>query len=290
MRPAGGTAILVPHFQTLELTRICLGLIRRHTRADAEIVIIDNGSADGSGEELRRRDRVRVIRREVPVGERPARSHALALNLGVRETRAELILALHTDTMVLRHDWLDYLRAELAAGGPRCGVVGSWKLEPDRPFKWLGKAIEDRFRRWIGRAPRSVRPDELYPRSHCALYRRSALACHPPMFDPSERASAGQELHRAMLAAGWSARFLDPAELSRHVVHLNHATMALNRQFGADDPRMPRTRARAIRRIERFFRRVGADRILRGDEPSSAPANGSAAEPTVPTRVTLASG
>lgn len=253
-------SILVPHFQTPTLTLLCLRLLRAQTGAgDYEVIVVDNGSTDNSYDVLAPIVWIRLLRREVPAGERPARSHGLALNMGVEHAQADRILVMHTDTMVLRADWLDYLHQELDRGGPRCGSVGSWKMEDNVSIlKDWGKYAEDWLRRLRGREVRKPK----YIRSHCALYRREALATHPPMFDPSDDRSAGEELHDAALAAGMTCKFIPPGQLGRYVRHLNHATMALNEQFGASDPYMPRTRRKTIKRIQQFFRSINADRLL----------------------------
>lgn len=252
-------SILVPHFQTPELTLLCLRLLRAKTRFRGyETIVVDNGSGDGSGSVLQQVRWIRLLRRETAPDERPARSHGLALNLGFQHARAPLILTIHTDTMVLREDWLDYLVDRIDRRGPHCGVVGAWKLEHSgrcrRSIKWL----EEAWRAFRGRLPQTPP----YIRSYCALYRRDAIRSRPEMFDPSDERSAGEELHRRIEQTGWTCDFVPPAELGRYVCHLNHATMALNRHFGRHDPYMPRTRARAIRRIEHFFATIGADRIL----------------------------
>lgn len=252
-------SILVPHFQTPKLTLLCLRLLRLKTRGpDYETIVIDNGSTDGSGEVLRSIRWIKLVRREIPQDERPARSHGQALNLGVEHSQAPYVLTIHTDTMVLRPDWLTFLVGVLEREGPRCGIVGSWKMESEKPLRRLGKWFEETVRRCRGRIPQSAK----YIRSHCALYRRTAVLARERMFDPSADRSAGEELHEAVRDAGFATCFVAPAELSRYVRHLNHATMALNRQFGETDPYMPRTRRRAIRRIESFFASIRADRIL----------------------------
>ena len=252
-------SILLPHYQTPRLTMLCLHLLRQLTSGpEYEVLVIDNGSADGSGERLRQIPWIRFFRRESPADERPARAHGMALNLGVQHARAPYILTMHTDTMVLRPDWLEYLIGVMEKGGRRCGIVGSWKMETENRWRLAGKWIEERIRLWWGRHRDSKR----YIRTHCALYRRQVFLAHPAMFDPSQEFSAGEELYEAAIDAGFHCRFLFPAELGRYIYHLNHATMALNDRFGQSDPYMSRTRRRAIRRIESFFQSIRADETL----------------------------
>lgn len=252
-------SILIPHFQTPTLTLLCLRLLRQKTRFDGyEVVVIDNGSTDGSGKLIENLRWVRLVRREVPANERPARSHGLALNFGIEQTEAPYVLIMHTDTMILRSDWLQYLVQTLERQGPDCGLVGSWKMESHGRLRRFGKWLEECARHWRGGKSRIRR----YARSHCALYRRAAVRVRPNMFEPSEDRSAGEELHFAIEAAGMRCHFLPPHELGQFVRHLNHATMALNTEFGRCDPHMPRTRAKTIRRIQRFFRSIRAEELL----------------------------
>src|SRR5262245_34838987 len=131
---------------------------------------------------------------------------------------------MHTDTMILRPDWLDYLYTAFIQGGQNTGIVGSWKMESEGTLRRAGKWVEESIRRLRGRRCRSQR----YVRSHCALYRRDAIAAYPRGFDPTEDRTAGEELHAAALKAGYTCQFLAPEEFGMYVCHLNHATMALN--------------------------------------------------------------
>lgn len=252
-------SILVPHFQTPHLTLLCLRLLRLQTRGcDYETVVIDNGSTDGSGEMLRKIRWIRLLRREIGPGEWPSQSHGLALNLGVENSTAPFIVTIHTDTMIRRGDWLEFLIRSMHSGGGDYGIIGSWKLESTSRIRQVGKWFEDVVRQIKGKSVVAPR----YARTHCAMYRREALMTRPEMFVPTEGHSAGEELFFAALDAGYACRFIPAAELSRYVLHLNHATMALNQHFGAKDKYMPRTRARAIRRIQQFFDSIRADEIL----------------------------
>ena len=43
------TSITIPCLNQLEFTRVCLSALVRHTRARWELIVIDNGSTDGTG-------------------------------------------------------------------------------------------------------------------------------------------------------------------------------------------------------------------------------------------------
>ena len=46
---AGLASIIIPCWNQLECTRFCLSALVRHTRPPWELIVIDNGSTDGTG-------------------------------------------------------------------------------------------------------------------------------------------------------------------------------------------------------------------------------------------------
>src|SRR5512132_1454673 len=85
----------------------CLAALRAQTYQDFEVIVVDNGSTDGSLELLEAEfTEVRVI----PLGENLG--FAAANNIGIREARGEYVALLNNDTEVDRR-WLAELVASL---------------------------------------------------------------------------------------------------------------------------------------------------------------------------------
>ena len=98
----GLVSVVVPVWNQLEHTRACLASLRRTTRAPYEVVVVDNGSTDGTRAWLAaQRDVVVVTNAE-------NRGFAAACNQGVAASRGEVVVLLNNDTQVAR-GWVEGL-------------------------------------------------------------------------------------------------------------------------------------------------------------------------------------
>ena len=120
-------SIVIPVFNKLELTRPCLEAVHRDTAAGSyEIIVVDNGSTDGTAEFLAAEQaagRLRTIRNEENLG------FSKACNQGIRAAQGGFVLLLNNDTIPLP-GWLDALLGEIVTD-PRIGAVGACLLYPD---------------------------------------------------------------------------------------------------------------------------------------------------------------
>lgn len=107
-RAASVTAI-VPQWNRRDLLEQTLDDLHAQTCPAAEIVVVDNGSVDGSVE-LAREKGARTIALERNAG------FSGAVNRGVREARTELVAVINNDVR-LAPDWLERLRGALEESG-----------------------------------------------------------------------------------------------------------------------------------------------------------------------------
>jgi GT2 family glycosyltransferase len=258
--------VLVPNYRTPELTRLCLRLLRKHTPPGRiDVIAIDNDSRDESTDYLRALGWITVIERERVAGERPWVAHAKALDLALDRVATPYVLSIHTDTLVRDPAWLDVLLAPLE-GDPMVAGVGSWKLEAEGRA-WWRRALKAAERRaqlallpLLGRGVGKIEghgDNYLYLRSHCAMYRTEPLRRHGLRFAEGDL-PAGKALHRRLERLGYRLVFLETEELAGHVLHVNNATMVLNREFGGTR----RFRDRGMRRIEQALALVDAKAVL----------------------------
>jgi GT2 family glycosyltransferase len=115
--PFEGTSIIIPTFNQLDYLRECVESIRRHTDVPFEIIVIDNGSTDGTDEYLRKMSgAVRFKRSDRNIG------FAGGVNQGLMMARGTTLLFLNNDTIVTEN-WLPNLLTCLRSDA-RFGLVG----------------------------------------------------------------------------------------------------------------------------------------------------------------------
>ncbi|TFE27844.1 glycosyltransferase family 2 protein [Cohnella luojiensis] len=110
------TSILIVTLNNLTQTQRCLESIRLFTDAPYELILIDNGSEDGTVAWLSEQPDVRLISNGTN------RGFAEACNQGAAAAKGDNILLLNNDTIV-SHRWLSQLLSALYADG-RTGMVG----------------------------------------------------------------------------------------------------------------------------------------------------------------------
>jgi GT2 family glycosyltransferase len=141
-RHALNVSIIIPVYDKLELTKQCLESLWRHTPGDRyEIIVVDNGSTDGTAEYLRGLEdegRVRALIQEQNLG------FARACNRGAAAARGRYLLFLNNDTEVT-DGWLSPLVQTLDQD-PFVGAAGNKLLFPDGTIQHAGVALvlEDR--------------------------------------------------------------------------------------------------------------------------------------------------
>lgn len=112
-------SIIILTYNRLDVTQACLESIRRHTPEPHEIIVVDNGSGDGSREWLRERlqqqPTIRLIENE------QNRGFAAGCNQGMQAARGDCLLLLNND-IVVTPGWLSGLLEPLA--DPSVGIVG----------------------------------------------------------------------------------------------------------------------------------------------------------------------
>ena len=115
------TIAMINH-RTPELTKFCLRTLKRHTDlGKVKIVVVDNDSQDESLEYLRSLKNITLIER-TNITEIPTVMHANALDMALEHADTPYFLSIHTDSIVLTDDWLDFLISEIEKSPDIAGV------------------------------------------------------------------------------------------------------------------------------------------------------------------------
>jgi GT2 family glycosyltransferase len=114
------TSIVILAHNQEKLTRACVGSILKQTDVPFELVLVDNGSTDGTPSYFRdlkkRRPNVRVVTNRANLG------YAAGMNAGIRASQGAYVCLLNNDTVVTE-GWLGRLVA-VAESDPSIGCVG----------------------------------------------------------------------------------------------------------------------------------------------------------------------
>ena len=109
-------SIIIPTYNALEYTKKCLRSIRTFTEFPYEIIIVDNGSTDGTQEYIKKQKGIKLLETKTNLG------YAGACNVGMPTSDSEYIVISNND-IIFTPNWLIHL-VETAELNPRIGLVG----------------------------------------------------------------------------------------------------------------------------------------------------------------------
>lgn len=169
-------AVVIPSWNSVDDLRCCLRSLSAQVGVELELIVIDNGSVDGSVEYLRETGTPHI---QLPRN----LGFAAAVNLGFQSTVAEAVMALNSDT-VLEPDSLRRLTAALftseRTGGVQPRILtrirdrDQSQADPDAVIYSLGQALTaDGRAREIGQGLRQGVPE----RDHREIFGVCGAAC-----------------------------------------------------------------------------------------------------------------
>ncbi len=214
-------AILIVNWNGRQYLGRCLAAVFNQRLHETRVVVVDNGSTDGSCEWLAEHyPQVEVIRLPNNAG------FAAANNVGIAATASRYVVTLNNDTQIGPR-WLAAL-IDAAESDERIGLCAPRILLADRPGTIDSAGIEvDRlgfaWQRGHGRPDAGLyrRPCDVFgPSAAAALYRRAMLE-QIGLFD-ADFDSYYEDVDLAWRAnqAGWRCRYVPDAD----VLHVHSAT------------------------------------------------------------------
>jgi GT2 family glycosyltransferase len=216
-------SVVIVNWNSCDDLFACLRSLGAQTYRDLEIIVVDNGSSDGSPDMVAAAFPAVVLSRETE-----NLGFAEACNRGIEKSHGEWVAMLNNDACA-EPGWAEALAVAIARAPADCGMLQSLLLYQDRPTVINSTGIELTYSgggrdRDGGKALDGVKPalDLFCPTAGAAAYRREMLdAVKLPTgyFDRShfmyyEDLDLGW---RARLA-GWSARYV-PESVVLHRWH-----------------------------------------------------------------------
>lgn len=124
------TSIIIPNYNGSSVLKECIASIRRHTASPYEIIVVDNGSSDGSTK-LCIAERTRFVSLPHNTG------FPAACNWGLRMAAGDTLMLLNNDTIVTA-GWLDNMlrclnsREDIGIVGPKTNYASGQQqiIEP----------------------------------------------------------------------------------------------------------------------------------------------------------------
>jgi GT2 family glycosyltransferase len=253
-------SVVIPSWNTRELLRNCLESLKLNLPHSSEVIVVDNGSHDGSARLVAEQfQHVRLIRNQRNTG------FAHATNQGVEAARGAYVLFLSTDTVVTGNAvklMLAFLEQNL-----RYGAAAPQLVHPDGAVQrshmrfptlatplWVGTPLERWFpknkeiQRYFARDfDYDLDSDVEHPPATCLLMRRKALKKSKPLDENLWLFFNDVDLCRRLWQAGWRIAYLAGAK----VVH--YGAMS-TRQFANFAPEWHKNRLAYYRK---HYGRVG---------------------------------
>jgi glycosyltransferase involved in cell wall biosynthesis len=220
-------SVIIPQYQTEHWIRLCLRSLRKYTRGEAQVIVVDNGSGDESSAYLRGVRWFELV--ENTSGSTGSRAQWEAFDLGVRRAAGEWLCFFHSDTIVLRPGWDAYFMEKIQAAR----AVGlSTTVRDVNPF-------EARFERWKRNLNESVLaikqkirgvPASEKVMSFC-FFLQSRLLRDTGFSFVREEGDAATTLYRREIEGKHPFLFLGRAELEPFLWHTSNVTSIVTRQI-----------------------------------------------------------
>lgn len=116
VRERAGITVVTANWNTLPFLEVFVESVRRRSPAGTGIVVVDNGSTDGSREYLRSRSDIDSVLLPINIG------HGRALDIGVARARTRVIAVLDIDAFPVSDHWLRECQEALDSGKMICGA------------------------------------------------------------------------------------------------------------------------------------------------------------------------
>jgi GT2 family glycosyltransferase len=232
-------SVVIPTFNTAQMTLRCCRAVLASLPSNAELIVADDGSTDGTAELLAlEAPSVRLVRLE------SNRGFAPAANRGVAASSGKIILLLNSDAIV-DGDAIPALLGAFAAD-PKLGVAGARLLNPDRTPQWSGGTAPKlvwmigvvsgagHLARFVRRRGPRIQRDVDWVSGAAMAFRREAWDAAGPLDERFRFYCQDIEFGLRAGDAGWRVAVIEEVR----VVHVIGGTVAAARALHHDPERL----------------------------------------------------
>src|SRR5258708_4829328 len=119
-------SVIIQNWNGIDLLKICLPSLSKQTFKDFEVILVDNGSKDGSVEFIEKKfPKFKIIKLLKNIGFSPA------VNRGIKMAKGKYIVLINNDTRVDRDCLINLVTA--ANKHPQVGMVAAKMLQYHKP-------------------------------------------------------------------------------------------------------------------------------------------------------------
>jgi len=255
----GKATICIVNYKTLDFTRLCLRSIRKFTTYPYEVIVVDNDSRDESLEYLKSLSWIKLLERKNTNDLGGGYAHSYALDLAFENCSTEYFVSMHSDTFIKKQGWLTKMVSYID-NDPNVFSVGTGKIELTPLWREILKKSLDfkTFKRKLLRIPDPIGKYRYYNRTICCLYRTAIIRKENLDFTAGREIglTAGKKLHFDLADKGYSFVKLCPKKLGEYVIHLAHATQAIN-------PSEFTLRKKTVNKCDRLIKKIMSDGVIK---------------------------
>jgi glycosyltransferase involved in cell wall biosynthesis len=211
-------SVIIPQYKTEWFIRLCLRSLRKYSKGDVQVIVVDNNSCDGSVEYLKTVSWIDLIEnKSALVG---IQGHRQALDLALSMVKGDWVCFIHSDTIMLKYGWDQYLLEKLK----KSKAVG---LAPKHSYSNKFDSSLNKFSRRL----REIREHILHPervknrrlKSYLYFIKKDFLEKFNYKFS-NEKGEVGDEFYHKYINGRHPFIFLNREETEPLLWHTNNAT------------------------------------------------------------------
>jgi glycosyltransferase involved in cell wall biosynthesis len=223
--------ILIVNYRTQILTRLCMSLLKKHVDLSRnDVVVVDNGSNDGSLAYLRSLNWIKLVEREQGIDEPAFISHGQALDEGIKHCKTEYVCLIHTDTFIYDAQVFDMLLGEVSIEG--VAAAGTKNQRHRKAYRKMLRTAKKATRYFFqsilldlgltNKGPKPYKDGHL--KSFCCMWDANLIKKHELKFSTGSM-NPGYEMQNTLTELGYKFVDVGTRALFNYLSHVQSGTV-----------------------------------------------------------------